>query len=76
MRGRRGRPGLLSRRYGDEAQVEPPPPPPAVPAPTSPSTEEIELVTQLRELSRLQQEGVLTEAEFAAKHAELLGTYS
>ena len=73
MRGRHGRPRLLGHR----AEPEPAPqaaPPPAMPAPATPSAEEIELVTQLRQLAQLQQEGILTEAEFAAKKAELLVT--
>jgi hypothetical protein len=72
MKGRRGRPSL----FGHSAEPAPSPQaaPPAMPAPATPSAEEIELVTQLRQLAQLQQEGILTEAEFAAKKAELLVT--
>ena len=45
---------------------EPPPPPPPAPAPDP--------IEQLKELAALKQDGVLTEDEFAAQKAKILGT--
>jgi hypothetical protein len=50
-----------------QAQQPPPPPPPAA-APA-----EDELVTQLKQLAELKDQGILTEEEFSAKKAQLLG---
>jgi hypothetical protein len=47
--------------------------PPAAPAPAAPSTAEIDVVTQLRQLAELKEQGILTEEEFTAKKAQLLG---
>ncbi len=47
------------------------PPPPPAPAPTAPSTDE--LLRQLERLGNLRASGVLTEEEFAAQKARLLG---
>jgi hypothetical protein len=52
-----------------EAAQAPPPeqaPPPAAPAPDS-------TIDQLRELGELKSQGILTEEEFAAQKAKLLG---
>jgi hypothetical protein len=67
----------VSRRQGQrwaaqEAQAYPPqgyaePPPPA-PAPAGPDR-----VEQLKELAALRDQGVLTEEEFAAEKAKILG---
>jgi hypothetical protein len=51
----------------DEPQYQEPPPP----APAAPAADPIE---QLRELAALKQEGVLTDDEFAAQKAKILGT--
>jgi hypothetical protein len=56
------------------AQAAPPPPPPAAPAPAPPAgglTDDV--VQQLRSLGELRDAGVLTEEEFAAKKAKILG---
>ena len=52
----------------DEPQYQEPPPaaPPPAPAPDP--------IEQLRELAALRQEGVLTDEEFAAQKAKILGT--
>jgi Short C-terminal domain len=50
--------------YAEEPQYEPPPPP-AAPAPDP--------IAQLRELATLRDQGVLTEDEFAAQKAKILG---
>jgi Short C-terminal domain len=51
--------------YGEPAEPPPPPPPAAGPAP--------DLIEQLRQLGELRAQGVLTEEEFAAQKARLLG---
>jgi hypothetical protein len=46
-------------------QAPPPPPPPAEPAPDP--------VSELRELAKLRDDGILTEEEFAAQKRRILG---
>ena len=53
------------------APVAPVAPAPAQPAPAPASTDE--LISQLERLGKLRDSGVLTEAEFAAQKARLLG---
>ena len=48
-----------------EPQYAPPPPPPAAPAPDP--------IEQLKQLGELRQQGILTEEEFAAQKAKILG---
>jgi hypothetical protein len=50
-------------------------PPPAAPAPAPPAAGGItdDVVAQLRELAQLRDDGILTEDEFAAQKARLLG---
>ncbi len=64
----------VSRRQGQrwaaqedyaEPAYAPPPPPPAAPAPDP--------IAQLKELGALHEQGVLTDAEFAAQKAKVLG---
>ena len=50
-------------------QAAPPPPPAAAPAPAGAST-----IDQLKELGELKAQGILTEEEFAAQKAKLLGS--
>jgi hypothetical protein len=55
--------------YYDEpapAYQEPPPPPPAAPA--------ADPIEQLQKLAALKDQGILTDEEFAAQKAKLLGT--
>ena len=47
------------------AQAPPPPPPPPAP--------QVDVVGQLRELAQLRDDGILTEEEFAAQKAKVLG---
>jgi putative oligomerization/nucleic acid binding protein len=57
------------QEYYDEpapAYQEPPPPPPAAPAPDP--------IEQLQRLAALKDQGVLTDEEFTAQKAKLLGT--
>ncbi len=59
------------QRYAAQEQ-EQAPPPEAAPAP-APAAAETDIVTQLKQLAELTQQGILTEAEFTAKKAQLLG---
>jgi hypothetical protein len=57
--------------YSDEPTYqEPPPPAPAAPPPP-PAADPI---AQLKELAALREQGVLTDEEFAAQKAKVLGT--
>jgi Short C-terminal domain len=59
------------QRFAAQEQAQAPPPAPAAapaPAPAQP-----DVIEQLKQLAALQQQGILTEAEFAAKKAQLLG---
>jgi hypothetical protein len=53
--------------YGQPAYQEPPPPP----APAAAAADPIE---QLKELAELKRQGILTDDEFAAQKAKILGT--
>jgi hypothetical protein len=55
-----------------QAYAAPPPQQYAEPAPAAPAEEDP--MDQLRELAQLKNEGVLTEEEFAAAKAKILGT--
>jgi Short C-terminal domain len=71
----------VSRRQGQkwaaqEAEAAPPPqqdaaPPPAAPPPAAGGDDRLE---QLKELGALKEQGVLTEEEFAAEKARILGS--
>ncbi len=52
-------------------QAAPPPPPAAAPAPAG---GEASMIDQLKELGALKEQGILTEEEFAAQKAKLLGS--
>ena len=72
--GARGRPPPAPPRGGAprgspaRARRTPPPPPPAA-APT-----ETDVITQLQQLGKLRDDGVLTEDEFASQKARILGS--
>jgi hypothetical protein len=51
-----------------QQQAAPPPPPAAAPA-----TGSDDMITQLQKLGELHQQGILTDEEFAAQKAKLLG---
>ena len=53
-------------------QAAAPPPPPAAPAPAAGGISD-EVVGQLKQLAELRDAGILTEEEFSAKKAKLLG---
>jgi Short C-terminal domain len=54
--------------YAQEQQYAPPPPPPPPPPPAA------DPIEQLKELAALKDQGVLTEQEFAAQKAKILGS--
>ena len=55
--------------YQDQGYAEPPPPAPApAPAPAA------DPIAQLKQLAELKQQGILTDEEFAAQKAKILGT--
>ncbi|MEX0172089.1 SHOCT domain-containing protein [Streptomyces sp. LMG1-1-1.1] len=67
------------RQAGRWAQQEPAPaqyaPPPAqAPAPAAPAPDMSSKIEQLKELGQLKDQGVLTEEEFAAQKAKILGS--
>jgi Short C-terminal domain len=66
----------VSRRQSERwAAQEAPPPPQAAPAPTpaAPAAPAESTIDQLKELGELKSQGVITEEEFAAQKAKLLG---
>ncbi|MEV7279284.1 SHOCT domain-containing protein [Streptomyces sp. NPDC093111] len=69
------------RQAGRWAQQEPapaqqyaPPPPPPSAAATAPADDMSSKIAQLKELGELKEQGVLTEAEFAAQKSKILGS--
>jgi hypothetical protein len=54
--------------YGAAPAEPPPPPPPAAPA--------VDPIQQLKDLAALKEQGILTEQEFAAQKAQILGRVS
>jgi len=64
----------VSRRQSDRwAAQEAPPPPQAAPAPAPAAPAAASTIDQLKELGELKSQGVITEEEFAAQKAKLLG---
>jgi hypothetical protein len=55
-------------------QVEQAPPQQAAPAPAAPAGGESSMIDQLKQLGELKEQGILTEEEFAAQKAKLLGS--
>jgi hypothetical protein len=53
-------------------QQAPPPPPPPPPQPVA--APETDVIAQLKGLAELKDQGILTEEEFAAQKAKILGT--
>ncbi|MFF2245135.1 SHOCT domain-containing protein [Arthrobacter sp. NPDC058130] len=59
--------------YQEPVYQQPPPPPPAAaPAPAGGITDDA--IQQLKELGALKEQGILTEEEFVAQKAKILGT--
>lgn len=56
-----------------EQPPAPPPPPPAAPAAPAPAAP-VDVVGQLKGLAELRDQGILTEEEFAAQKAKILGS--
>ena len=64
----------VSRRQSERwAAQEAPPPPQAAPAPAPAAPAAKSTIDQLKELGELKSQGVITEEEFAAQKAKLLG---
>ena len=61
-----------ANRWGMQ-EAEAAPPPEAAPAPAAPAGE-ASTIDQLKELAELKSQGILTEEEFAAQKAKLLGS--
>jgi hypothetical protein len=57
--------------YGQPAAAVQPPPPPPVAAAPPPATGDV--ITQLKELGQLHEQGVLTDEEFAVQKHKILG---
>jgi hypothetical protein len=69
---RRRQESRWAQQEGQQAPAEPAtPPPPAAPAPAAGSASTID---QLKELGELKAQGILTEEEFAAQKAKVLGS--
>jgi Short C-terminal domain len=62
----------VSRRQSERWAAQEAPPPQAAPAPAAPAAEST--IDQLKELGELKSQGVITEEEFAAQKAKLLGS--
>jgi Short C-terminal domain len=61
--------------YGQSEPAAAPPPDPAAPAPApQPAPAGDSVIQQLKDLAALKDQGVLTEQEFAAQKARILGT--
>jgi hypothetical protein len=60
-----------AQAYGGQQQQAPPPPPAQAPPPPAPAA--ADPIAQLKELGELRDSGVLTEAEFEAQKAKILG---
>jgi hypothetical protein len=58
--------------YQQPAYAPPPAPAPAPPAPAAPS--ESDVIAELKQLGELRDSGVLTDEEFAAQKAKILGS--
>jgi hypothetical protein len=64
----------VSRRQSERwAAQEAPPPQQAAPAPAPAAPAAVSTIDQLKELGELKSQGVITEEEFAAQKAKLLG---
>ncbi|MGK2939355.1 MAG: SHOCT domain-containing protein [Solirubrobacteraceae bacterium] len=58
----------------EQQQYAPPPQQYAEPAPAPAAAPQASMVDQLKELAELKQQGILTEEEFAAQKAKILGS--
>ena len=62
----------VAQQMAAQQAAAPPPPPAAAPAPAAGGISD-EVIGQLKQLAELRDAGILTEDEFAAKKAKLLG---
>jgi hypothetical protein len=60
--------------YQEQAPQQPVPQQPAAPAPAPAAAPTMDTVEQLKALADLKNQGILTEEEFAAQKAKILGT--
>jgi Short C-terminal domain len=71
-------PAAYPPQYQQPAYQEPPPPPPApAPAPVQAPPADVDMdskLLQLRQLGELKTQGILSDAEFEAQKAKILGT--
>ena len=58
-------------KWSEQEAAAPPEPPPAAPAPAAPAEDPIK---RLKDLAALKDQGILTEEEFAAQKALILGS--
>ncbi|MEZ0095269.1 SHOCT domain-containing protein [Streptacidiphilus sp. EB129] len=58
----------------DVQQAAPEPPVQAAPAPAAPTADMSSKIDQLKDLGALKEQGILTEAEFEAQKAKILGS--
>ncbi len=64
----------VSRRQSERWAAQEAPPPQAAPAPAPAAPAAESTIDQLKELGELKSQGVITEEEFAAQKAKLLGS--
>jgi putative oligomerization/nucleic acid binding protein len=64
---------LEAQQYAAPPQQYAPPPQQYAPPPPAPAASQTDVIAQLEQLGRLHESGVLTDEEFAAQKAKLLG---
>jgi hypothetical protein len=64
---------IIAQRQQAYDQSAQPPPAPAAPPPAPPQAATGDIVQQLKDLAELKNQGILTEEEFAAQKARILG---
>jgi hypothetical protein len=69
----RAQQGQAQQDQAQQDQAQQPPAAPAV-APAAPAADQVDVVDQLKRFAELRDQGILTEDEFAAQKAKLLGT--
>ena len=60
--------------YDQQAAAAPPPPAPAPAPAAAPAASSADTIAQLKELAELKAQGILTDEEFAAQKAKILGS--
>ncbi|MFE2552154.1 SHOCT domain-containing protein [Streptomyces sp. NPDC059355] len=66
--------GRWAQQEAPQAEAAPPPPPPPPPPAPAPAADDMSTrIDQLKQLSALKEQGVLTEEEFAEQKRRLLG---